>query len=357
MDVTTIDHVEFYVEDAEETARDLCAAYGFRLLGHGGTGTGLPGQRTLLLVQGGVRLLVTSGLTPEHPVAAHVRQHGDGVGCIALRTPDAAAAYAQALHNGARAVSEPRTWRRGDAVVVTATVAGPGTFTHRLVERRAGDDFLPGGVHALAAEPEPGDELLRIVDHVALCVAAGDLAPTVRFYEEVFGFRDIFTERVEVGGQAMDSNVVQSDSHDITFTIVSPDPVRGAGQLDDFLRANDGAGVQHLALGTADIAGAVATFRERGVRFLATPASYYDAIERRLGEVGLPVAALRDGSILVDRDHWGEMFQIFTESPFPRRTFFFELIERHGALTFGSNNIKALYEAKERARADAAARA
>src|SRR5690606_19611897 len=69
------------------------------------------------------------------------------------------------------------------------------------------------------------------------------------------------------------------------------------------------------------------------------------------------VAALRAGSILVDRDHWGEMFQIFTESPFPRRTSFFELIERRGALTFGSNNIKALYEADERARAQAAARA
>jgi 4-hydroxymandelate synthase len=31
-----------------------------------------------------------------------------------------------------------------------------------------------------------------------------------------------------------------------------------------------------------------------------------------------------------------------------RRTLFLELIERHGALTFGTSNIKALYEAKER---------
>ena len=52
--------------------------------------------------------------------------------------------------------------------------------------------------------------------------------------------------------------------------------------------------------------------------------------------------------VLVDRDHWGLMFQIFTQSMHVRRTLFFELIERHGARTFGTSNIKALYEAKER---------
>ena len=31
-----------------------------------------------------------------------------------------------------------------------------------------------------------------------------------------------------------------------------------------------------------------------------------------------------------------------------RRTLFLEIIERRGALTFGSGNIRALYEAKER---------
>ena len=40
--------------------------------------------------------------------------------------------------------------------------------------------------------------------------------------------------------------------------------------------------------------------------------------------------------------------QIFTESMHVRRTLFLEIIERRGALTFGSGNIKALYEAKNR---------
>ncbi|MGN9914532.1 4-hydroxyphenylpyruvate dioxygenase [Phytohabitans sp. LJ34] len=350
MDVTIVDHVEFYVTDAEETARPLVEAYGFRRLGE--SGPGLPGQRTILLGQGGIRLLVTAATDPAHPVAAHVERHGDGVARIALRVADAAEAYEEALSRGATSVAEPRSWGPD---VVTADVSGPGALAHRFVERR-GEEFLPGAIEPLPAGAPSDVDMLEILDHTALCVAGGALDETVRFYTEVFGFKEIFEERVEVGDQAMDSKVVQSASGEVTFTIVSPDPARKPGQLDDFLRANGGAGVQHLALSTRDIAGAVAALGARGVRFLRTPGSYYDAIERRLGEVSLSVAALRAGNILVDRDHWGEMFQIFTESTVERRTFFFELIERHGALTFGSNNIRALYEAKERARAAAETR-
>ncbi|HKT00984.1 MAG TPA: VOC family protein, partial [Rugosimonospora sp.] len=201
-------------------------------------------------------------------------------------------------------------------------------------------------------DPEPDAGLLDAVDHVALCVPGADLVSTVDWYARVFGFRQIFEERVEVGAQAMDSRVVQSPSGAVTVTIVAPDASACPGQLDDFLRAHDGAGVQHLALSTPDIVGAVRALGERGVAFLATPDSYYDGIKERLGEVDLSIDALRAGNILVDRDHWGEMFQIFTRSTVERGTFFFELIERHGALTFGSNNIRALYEAKERARAE-----
>jgi 4-hydroxymandelate synthase len=42
------------------------------------------------------------------------------------------------------------------------------------------------------------------------------------------------------------------------------------------------------------------------------------------------------------------MYQIFAKSLHVRNTFFWELIERHGARTFGTSNIPALYAAKER---------
>jgi 4-hydroxymandelate synthase len=65
----------------------------------------------------------------------------------------------------------------------------------------------------------------------------------------------------------------------------------------------------------------------------------------------VPVQELSALHILADRDPSGIMLQIFTESTHPRRTLFWELIDRRGAHTFGSNNIQALYEAVERQQA------
>ena len=108
-------------------------------------------------------------------------------------------------------------------------------------------------------------------------------------------------------------------------------------------------GVQHVAFRTGDIVTAVRTFAARGVGFAATPAQ----LLRRARGAARPASTcrwrtLRELGVLVDRDHWGQMFQIFTQSMHVRRTLFLELIERHGARTFGTSNIQALYEAKER---------
>jgi len=158
----------------------------------------------------------------------------------------------------------------------------------------------------------------------------------------------VFQEYIEVGQQGMHSKVVQSASGGVTFTLIEPDLSRRSGQIDDFLSWHDGAGVQHVAFHTTDIVAAVQTCGARGVQFAETPGSYYDMLEGRLGAIDVPVERLRPLGILVDRDHWGQMYQIFAKSVHQRRTFFFELIDRHGARTFGTNNIPALYAAKER---------
>ena len=48
MNVFDIDHIELYVADAIASAHYLTSAYGFRVYGHGGPDTGLPGQRSVL---------------------------------------------------------------------------------------------------------------------------------------------------------------------------------------------------------------------------------------------------------------------------------------------------------------------
>lgn len=356
MNVGNIDHIEFYVGDSIAVAQSLRTAYGFRVCGHGGPDTGLPGQRSVLLGHGDIRILLTSGLHEDHPASQFVARHGDGVAVAAFSTDNAATAYTDAVKAGAAGIHQPRTWENDGASVVTAEVAGFGDVIYRLVERHGRDaefqphaiEMEPGAAGSERVVPEQDDDLLRLIDHLAVCVPAGELDSTIAFHERVFGFCVTFQEYIQIGEQGMMSKVAQSPSRGVTFTILEPDLSGQAGQIDDFLAWHGGAGVQHVAFLTDDIVRAVRTFAGRGVEFAQTPSSYYDLLAGRLGSTDIPVEALRPLGILVDRDHWGQMYQIFAKSTHIRRTSFLELIDRHGARTFGTNNIPALYEAKER---------
>jgi 4-hydroxymandelate synthase len=347
MNSSGIDHIEFYVGDARQTALYLSTAFGFTVCGQGGPETGLAGQRSLLLRQGEIQIVLTSGLVVDHPATEYVRRHGDGVACIGIGVDDATAAYRTLVERGAEPVSPPKEYGQDDRRAVVAEVAGFSDVTHRLIERHGPPrEFLPGAIEV--TESSDDGKLLRTIDHIAICVPAGGLAPTAQRYADVFGFRPVFNEYIEVGGQGMDSIVVQSPSQHVTFTLIEPDPGRQPGQIDDFLSWHAGAGVQHIAFGTDDIVAAVGRLADNGVRFLGTPDTYYDTVEQRVGRLDVPLEELRRLGVLVDRDHWGQLLQVFTESMHVRRTLFLEIIERRGALTFGSGNIKALYAAKQR---------
>ncbi|WP_435209611.1 4-hydroxyphenylpyruvate dioxygenase [Micromonospora sp. bgisy143] len=349
MDIRGIDHIELYVGDARQAAFWFSTAVGFQLCGQGGPETGLAGQRSLLLRHGDIRLLLTSGLDVDHPAARYVHRHGDGIAVIAVEVDDVAAAYAELLARGATGVTPPTTVTGADAEVVTAEVEGFADVRHRLVQRR-GDrgDFLPGLITPTPPGVHDAEPVLAEVDHLAVCVPPGDLDGTVRHFEELFGFAQIFEEHVEVAGQGMNSKVVQSPSGGVTVVLLEPDRTRRPGQIDAFLDQHSGGGVQHLGLRTDDIVAAVEDLGRRGVRFAGTPGAYYDTLEARVGRVDAPLDRLRELGVLVDSDHGGQLLQIFAESMHVRRTLFLELIERRGASGFGSGNIKALYEAKER---------
>src|SRR6476620_6618657 len=132
MNILGIDHLEFYVGDARQTAYYLCTAFGFRVCGQGGPQTGLAGQRSLLLQHGDIRIVLTSGLVADHPATQYVGRHGDGVAVIAFETDDATALYEYVVGRGAAALAAPATLATGDTRVVTASVSGFGDVTHRL---------------------------------------------------------------------------------------------------------------------------------------------------------------------------------------------------------------------------------
>ncbi|MFG2197132.1 4-hydroxyphenylpyruvate dioxygenase [Streptomyces sp. NPDC048639] len=337
----SIDHVELYVEDLDATVRHFALNYGFATYGT----SDQPGEATSAAVgRDGIRLVITQARAEDHPAASYTRQHGDGVTDIALAVPDAAAAFNEAVRRGARPVTEV-TEAEG---VITASIAGVGDVRHTFVQRSEDIDSrqLPGFTLARQSEPEVDTGLLEI-DHFAVCVEAELLRATVKFYEEVLGFRNTFTEKIAVGAQAMDSEVVQSSTGTVTLTLIEPDTSREPGQIDHFIKNHGGSGVQHIAFRTEDVVRSVGTMSERGVEFLTTPPAYYRMLGDRLRLVRHSTQSLGALNILADEDYDGQLFQIFTRSIHPKRTLFFEVIERSGATTFGSGNIKALYEAVE----------
>ncbi|HZF89575.1 4-hydroxyphenylpyruvate dioxygenase [Streptomyces sp.] len=334
----TLNHLEYYAPDADEAAAELEDRFGLRPWGS----RVLPGGgRTIALGVRDIAVLVTDG---PH-TRAFTERHGSGVADIALRTADAAVTHRTAVAAGARSLRDPAT----EDGATLAAVAAFGDVAHTLVQPPAGTDgtWLPG-FGPLTPQP-PSSTCLERVDHFAVCLEPGDLAPAVERYERTLGFRMTFAERIEVGTQAMDSKVVQSPSGDVTLTLIEPDTSGDCGQIDRFLRDNGGAGVQHVAFSTRNVVRSVAVLAERGVGFLDTPDTYYDRLTERLTPARHPVAELRDLDILVDEDHDGQLYQIFTRSTHPRGTLFYEVIERFGARNFGSGNIRALYEAVEEA--------
>ena len=133
----------------------------------------------------------------------------------------------------------------------------------------------------------------------------------------------------------------------------SNEPAEGKrkSQIEEYLEFHGGPGVQHVALQTKDIVRTVAALREHGVLFIATPDTYYDIVEERVGEIEEDWADLRSMGILADRDEEGYLLQLFTKIVQDRPTLFFEVIERHGSRGFGIGNFKSLFEAIEREQA------
>jgi 4-hydroxymandelate synthase len=344
-DDVQVDHIEYTVGDLPAATGWLVDGYGFSVFAAPESPTTTRPVRSAGLRQGRIELVLTEPAVDDHPATAYLERHGDGVSDIALRVPDAAAAFAQAVRRGARPTSSPV--RRG--TTVTASVIAFGDVTHTFVQRDQPGDRLPwlGGTPGVAGTGTG----LHGVDHFAVCLEPGQLDPTVDFYTAVLDFDMIFTERIVVGTQAMNSKVVQSRSAAVTLTLIEPDTSREPGQIDGFLKNHGGAGVQHVAFVTDDIVSSVGTISGRGIEFLRTPATYYQLLAERVELTRHTGDALRALNVLVDEDPGGQLFQIFARSTHERDTFFVEVIERFGARTFGSSNIKSLYEAVELQRA------
>jgi 4-hydroxyphenylpyruvate dioxygenase len=348
------DHIEFYVGNARQAAYYYRTAFGMSLVAYAGPETGQRDRASYVVEQGKIRLVLTTSLLADGPIAEHVAKHGDGVRVIALEVDDARQAWIETTQRGARSVAAPTESSDDSGRIVTSSIAAYGDTIHTFVERgHYNGAFLPG------YRAEPADTVrrptgLKHVDHMVGNVGWHAMDEWVNFYANVMGFelyqhfddKDISTEY-----SALMSKVMSNGNGYVKFPINEPAEGRRKSQIEEYLDFYHGPGVQHIALATDHILETVGRMQEQGVEFLAVPHTYYTELAGRVGHIDEPIDELERLGVLVDRDDEGYMLQIFTRPVEDRPTLFYEIIQRKGSRSFGKGNFKALFEAIEREQA------
>ncbi len=347
------DAIEFWVGNAKQAAYFYRAAFGFRLTAYAGPETGAKDRASYVLEQGEIRFVVTSGIGADSEVVDHHARHGDAVRDVAFRVDDCAAVFAAAVERGATPLRDPATLHDDHGEVVVAAISVFGDTVHSFVQRNGyGGPYLPGFA---AVEHDPLDAPpvgLDVIDHVVANVEYGRMEHWARFYERILAFaplRHFDDDDISTDDTSLMSKVLADGAGRIKIPINEPAHGRKRSQIEEYLDANEGPGMQHLALETRDIVATVQALRARGIGFLGVPPEYYSDAAARVGDVEESWSDLQDLGILVDRDDEGYLLQIFTEPLQDRPTMFYEIIQRHGATGFGLGNFRALFEAIERA--------
>lgn len=348
------DHIELYVGNAKQAAHFYQHAYGFELVAYAGPETGIRDRASYVLQQNKIRIALTTSLQKDSEISEHVKKHGDGVKVLALWVDDATKSFHETTVRGAVAVKKPEILRDEFGEVVVSSIKTYGETIHTFVERKNyKGSFLPGykpRKSTYKAEPIG----LKHIDHCVGNVELGKMNTWVDFYEKVMGFSLLVTfddKDISTEYSALMSKVVANGNGYIKFPINEPAAGKKKSQIEEYLDFYHGPGVQHVAIATDDIIHTITELRRRGVEFLHVPEVYYDDVLDRVGKIDESLDELRKLNILIDRDEEGYLLQIFTKPIQDRPTLFFEIIERHGAKSFGKGNFKALFESIEREQA------
>jgi 4-hydroxyphenylpyruvate dioxygenase len=352
MPLMGIDHVEYYVGNARQAAFYYSKAFGFHITAYSGPETKVRDRASYVLEQGEARIVLTGAMGPESPISQHVLAHGDGVKDVAFRVPDAAHAYEYATGHGATGVLEPEIVEDEHGKIVRAAIAAYGETIHSFVERENySGPYLPG-YRQEQALPDDGPTVgIELIDHVVCNVELGKMNEWAAFYSRVLGFDQLVhfrDDQISSEYTALMSKVMWDGVGRVKLPINEPAPGKKKSQIDEYLEFYRGPGVQHIAMLSKDIITTVAALRQRGVRFIRVPDTYYGAMRERIGRINESIEDVQRLNILADRDEEGYLLQIFTKNVQDRPTMFYEIIDRHGSRGFGLGNFKELFLAIER---------
>ena len=230
--------------------------------------------------QGGINFVINA--ERDSFAQRFARQHGPSVCAIALRVDDAAKAYRRALelgawgfdnHNGPMELSIPAIKGVGDSLIY---------LVDRWRGKGAGPDGAPppGAIGDISiydvdfaaiagARPDPAGHGLTYIDHLTHNVHRGRMREWADFYSTLFNFREMRYFDIEGRLTGLKSKAMTSPCGKIRIPINESSDDKS--QIAEYLDQYHGEGIQHIALGSADIYRSVAAMRAAGVRSRTRP--------------------------------------------------------------------------------------
>jgi 4-hydroxyphenylpyruvate dioxygenase len=297
-----------------------------------------------LYKQGDINFIVNA--EKDSFAQSFARVHGPSACAFGIRVKDAAAAFKRALELGAKAYDGPV----GPMELNIPAIQGIGGSLLYLIDRYGPRTIYDVDFQPMAGvDPDPKGVGLKYVDHLTHNVYEGRMDTWAEFYEKLFNFREIRYFDIKGKKTGLTSRALTSPCGKIRIPINEPSDKKS--QIQEYLDAYNGEGIQHIALACENIYETVEALRAKQVKFLDTPDSYYALVNKRVPNHGEDLARLQRNKILIDGEGLDKeskedkLLQIFTETVIG--PIFFEVIQRKGNEGFGEGNFKALFEAIE----------
>ena len=276
------------------------------------------------------------------------QEHGPSACGMAFRVKNAHQAYERALEKGAQPVEIPT----GPMELRLPAIKGIGGATVYLIDRYEPGtsiydidfEFLEG------VDRHPEGCGFEVIDHLTHNVYRGRMQYWADYYETLFNFREIRYFDIKGEYTGLLSKAMTAPDGKIRIPL-NEEARQGGGQIEEYLMAFNGEGIQHIAFSCDDLPACFDRLKARGIEFMtAPPSAYYEMLEERLPGHGEPVDELQSRGILLDgTTEGGEprlLLQIFSANMIGPT--FFEFIQRKEDEGFGEGNFKALFESIER---------
>ncbi|MBM1170844.1 bifunctional sugar phosphate isomerase/epimerase/4-hydroxyphenylpyruvate dioxygenase family protein [Microvirga arabica] len=256
--------------------------------------------------------------------------HGTAICALALRVDDAPGTVDRA----GMLLDQPFQQPVGPGEMNIPAVRGLGGSLLYFVDRKSGLDRL----WEVDFEPVAAGDLagcgLKSIDHISQSMHYEEMLTWLLFYTSLLDVRKTPVQAVIDPGGVVQSQAIET--HDGALRLILNSSQSQRTLSSRFLNELFGSGIQHIALATDDIFGAVERFKERGVDLLPIPENYYDDLEVRTDLSAEDMERLRASNILYDREGGAEYFQVYTKTL--ESGFFFEIVERRSYQGYGAAN-------------------